>query len=62
MYLDAPGIVKRATIPVSITPKQSDMRMNYNAQNERKKNYWLGISGTILFLATIIGCILEIMK
>ncbi len=36
------------------------MRLNYDARTERRKNYWLGISGTVLLMITLITCFLTI--
>jgi len=37
------------------------MRLNYDARNEHKNNHWLGVSGTVLVLATIVGCLLQVI-
>jgi len=38
------------------------MRSNYDARKEHEKEYWLGVSGTVLFVATIVGCLLHIIR
>jgi len=38
------------------------MRSDFDARKEHVKEYWLGISGTVLFLATIVGCLIHIIK
>ncbi len=36
--------------------------MNYDARDEHKKNRWLGVSGSVLVIAAIIGCMLQIVN
>ncbi len=38
------------------------MRLNYDARSEHKNNRWLGISGTVLIVITIAGCLFQVLK
>jgi hypothetical protein len=38
------------------------MRLKYDAREEHKKDYWLGISSTLLILATIVASLYEMLK
>lgn len=37
------------------------MRIRFDALQERRKNYWLGLSGMILALFTIIACLIQVL-
>jgi hypothetical protein len=36
------------------------MRVNYDLRIERKKSYWLGITGSVLIIITIVTAVLKI--
>jgi len=38
------------------------MRLDYDVRTEHKNNHWLGISGSVLIVATIIGCLFQVMN